>query len=51
MIGAQTSNLLSMAFEELLFPSIFTGKKKYFGVIYEPDKSAPKRTVDVTARG
>ena len=51
MIGGQTSNFLSMAFEELLFPSIFTGKKKYFGVIYEPDKIQPRRTVDVTARG
>ena len=28
-----------MEFEEMLCPSIFTGKKKYFGVVYKPNPS------------
>ena len=31
-----------MAFEELLFPSMFTGKKKYCGVVYTPGKMEVK---------
>ena len=38
MIGVQTNGILKMAFEELLYPSMFTGKKKYCGVVYVPGK-------------
>ena len=37
MMGARTHGILKMEFEEMLCPSIFTGKKKYFGVVYKPD--------------
>ena len=43
-----------MEFEELLFPSIFTGKKKYCGVIYVPGKMAIKDKItskDILLRG
>ena len=39
-----------MAFEELLCPSVFTGKKKYFGAMYKPGDSH-RSVVDVAARG
>ena len=29
------SDYLKMAYEEVLFPVVFTGKKKYFGIPYE----------------
>ena len=32
-----TDGFLKMAFEEMLLPSMFMGKKKYCGVIYAPD--------------
>jgi hypothetical protein len=54
MIGNQTSNILRMAFEELLFPSMFTGKKKYCGVVYVPGKMDIKSTItmkDILLRG
>ena len=43
-----------MEFEELLFPSIFTGKKKYCGVVYVPGKMDIKETItskDLLLRG
>jgi hypothetical protein len=43
-----------MAFEELLFPSMFTGKKKYCGVVYVPGKMDIKENIsmkDVLLRG
>jgi hypothetical protein len=43
-----------MAFEELLFPSMFTGKKKYCGVVYTPGKMELKSTLsmkDILLRG
>lgn len=39
-----------MAFEELLCPSVFTGKKKYFGAMYKPGDSH-RPTIDVAVRG
>lgn len=35
-VGKQTYGFLRMEFEELLCPSMFTGKKKYCGVVYKP---------------
>ena len=43
-----------MAFEELLFPSMFTGKKKYCGVVYTPGKMEVKNKLvmkDILLRG
>jgi hypothetical protein len=43
-----------MAFEELLLPSMFTGKKKYCGVVYVPGKMEVKSTLtikDILLRG
>jgi len=34
IIGKQTNNKVKMEFEEILLPSLFIGKKKYCGVIY-----------------
>lgn len=54
MIGAQTNGFLRMAFEELLYPSMFTGKKKYCGVVYVPGKMDIKSTLtikDILLRG
>jgi hypothetical protein len=54
LIGDQTSNILRMAFEELLFPSMFTGKKKYCGVVYVPGKMEMKSCLtikDILLRG
>jgi hypothetical protein len=39
-----------MAFEELLCPSVFTGKKKYFGAMYKPGDSHRDK-IDVAVRG
>jgi hypothetical protein len=50
MIGKQTHGFLKMAFEELLCPSVFTGKKKYFGSMYKPG-DAHREHVDVAVRG
>ncbi len=36
MIEPYTDGILKMEFEELLCPSLFAGKKKYFGAMYEP---------------
>ena len=36
-MGDKTFGFLKMEFEELLCPSLFTGKKKYCGVIYKAD--------------
>ena len=54
MIGEQTSGILKMAFEELLYPSMFTGKKKYCGVVYVPGKMDIKQNLtikDILLRG
>lgn len=54
MIGDQTSGILKMAFEELLYPSMFTGKKKYCGVVYVPGKMDIKQDLtikDILLRG
>jgi hypothetical protein len=43
-----------MAFEELLYPSMFTGKKKYCGVVYVPGKMDIKQNLtikDILLRG
>ena len=43
-----------MAFEELLYPSMFTGKKKYCGVVYVPGKMEIKSKLsikDILLRG
>ena len=50
MIGKQTHGFLKMAFEELLCPSVFTGKKKYFGAMYKPGDLHRDR-IDVAVRG
>ena len=53
-IGEQTSGFLKMAFEELLQPSMFTGKKKYCGVVYVPGKMEIKTSLtikDILLRG
>jgi hypothetical protein len=50
MIGSQTHGFLKMAFEELLCPSVFTGKKKYFGAMYKPG-DAHRSSIDVAVRG
>jgi|LauGreDrversion4_2_1035121.scaffolds.fasta_scaffold74086_2 hypothetical protein len=50
MIGRQTRGKLKMAFEELLCPSVFTGKKKYFGAMYKPG-DAHRDTIDIAVRG
>jgi len=53
-IGDQTSGFLKMAFEELLMPSMFTGKKKYCGVVYVPGKMNVKSSLtikDILLRG
>ena len=50
MVGKQTHGFLKMAFEELLCPSVFTGKKKYFGAMYKPG-DAHRSAIDVAARG
>lgn len=53
-IGKQTNNMLRMAFEELLYPSMFTGKKKYCGVVYVPGKMQVKSNLlfkDILLRG
>ena len=53
-IGQQTGGFLRMEFEELLLPSIFTGKKKYCGVIYVPGKMDVKDRItkkDILLRG
>lgn len=39
MMAKKTHGVLKMEFEEMLCPSIFTGKKKYFGVVYKPNES------------
>jgi hypothetical protein len=39
MMGERTHGILKMEFEEMLCPSIFTGKKKYFGVVYKPERN------------
>lgn len=54
MIGNKTSGFLKMAFEELLLPSMFTGKKKYCGIVYVPGKMTVKATFtikDILLRG
>jgi hypothetical protein len=38
-----------MEFEELLCPSIFTGKKKYFGAMYKPGDE-PRDIIDTSVR-
>ena len=50
LIGNQTRGKLKMAFEELLCPSVFTGKKKYFGAMYKPG-DAHRETIDIAVRG
>ncbi len=43
-----------MEFEELLCPSIFTGKKKYAGLVYESKSKLVKKSVtqsDILLRG
>ncbi len=53
-IGEQTSGFLKLAFEELLYPSMFTGKKKYCGVVYVPGKMTVKSKLtikDILLRG
>ena len=50
MVGAQTHGFLKMAFEELLCPSVFTGKKKYFGAMYKPGESH-REHIEVAERG
>jgi hypothetical protein len=49
-IGKQTHGFLKMAFEELLCPSVFTGKKKYFGAMYKPG-DGHRATIDFSVRG
>ena len=43
-----------MEFEELLLPSVFTGKKKYCGVVYVPGKMDIKENIvmkDILLKG
>jgi hypothetical protein len=49
-IGSKTHGFLKMAFEELLCPSVFTGKKKYFCAMYKPG-DAHRPVIDVAVRG
>ena len=53
-IGLQTFDILRMEFEELLCPSIFTGKKKYAGLVYESKSKVVKKSAvqcDILLRG
>jgi len=50
LIAPMTDGFLKMAFEEMLLPSMFMGKKKYCGVIYAPDDEYSALRIHVTTK-
>ncbi len=46
-MAIKTHGKLRMECEEILCPSVFTGKKKYFGVIYKPGELHPRDSISV----